>query len=811
MIFRELTLRPFAGIAHRTITFRDRLNIILGPNETGKSTIFRALLSALFLPVTARKNSKEWLEIAEVLPVDGDTARVSLSFVHNRKEYLLEKTWGASPAAALYLPGNGIVTDQESIAHRIRDLLPAPEATCRSILLADQGGLPDTLKRIENDKVTAGSLGTLLRSALQETDGISVEAFKGKLQESFHNVLSRWDIPGQCPENNRGIGNPYKKDVGELLKAFYVREQLRKDLRDVAQYEEERDRLVADIARISAERRSKKDFLEQNRPVLEAARERRTLTAELDAHRARLAALQKDNQAWPVAETQRERLETDRPALEQKIMSLKEEQRSAEQSQAEEELRVKLAKATPIAAALEQAQNALTKLAPLSSEQLDTLCEAAQNLSRLEASIKAGKLTMEIQSRGSTSLEIARDLSTRETAEVSSGSAMVIEAGRHIELVHPDLTITVYSGDSRDIASLHQEVTTAREQLQSLCATYNVGSVDQARERHLAFKATTDEVKKHQSALDLVLEGTDLTTLREDVAARGPTTPQRTVADIVKELSDTEYQLRENRKSIQETTSTIQRLSQQYTDPMSLLLQVAQTAQKEKELTAAISSLTPLPADCPDAASFLQRFAEIETQWQGLERDYGERTRELARMDGAEPEASSEELAIALEEAQERFRAVNTRAQALVRIKEVTESILSESDTGAFSQLEDRLRVATSAMTHGAYEEIAMEDALLRRVVRPDGSSLDYDLLSGGTKDAVALAVRLTMAGYFLKASEGFLLLDDPLINMDPTRREAAAKLLSAFGTNTQLMLFTCHPSHAALFSDHHTIKFTDH
>jgi exonuclease SbcC len=53
------------------------------------------------------------------------------------------------------------------------------------------------------------------------------------------------------------------------------------------------------------------------------------------------------------------------------------------------------------------------------------------------------------------------------------------------------------------------------------------------------------------------------------------------------------------------------------------------------------------------------------------------------------------------------------------------------------------------------------------------------------------------MAAYFLQGSDGFMMMDDPLVDMDPTRRRAAARCLASFGSARQLILFTCHPSTA--------------
>ena len=60
--------------------------------------------------------------------------------------------------------------------------------------------------------------------------------------------------------------------------------------------------------------------------------------------------------------------------------------------------------------------------------------------------------------------------------------------------------------------------------------------------------------------------------------------------------------------------------------------------------------------------------------------------------------------------------------------------------------------------------------------------------------------LRLAMAELFLGERKGFLIMDDPLVDLDPQRQRLAAGVLSRFAERRQLLLFTCQPAHAALF-----------
>src|SRR5690606_11635935 len=92
------------------------------------------------------------------------------------------------------------------------------------------------------------------------------------------------------------------------------------------------------------------------------------------------------------------------------------------------------------------------------------------------------------------------------------------------------------------------------------------------------------------------------------------------------------------------------------------------------------------------------------------------------------------------------------------------------------------------------YRSLLPEEA---KAERSDGCSVPFALLSAGTRASLGLAVRLSMARWFLEGRDGFLLLDDPFVDLDPERQRAAAEMLRRFAEEKQVIVFTCHPAHA--------------
>ena len=48
-------------------------------------------------------------------------------------------------------------------------------------------------------------------------------------------------------------------------------------------------------------------------------------------------------------------------------------------------------------------------------------------------------------------------------------------------------------------------------------------------------------------------------------------------------------------------------------------------------------------------------------------------------------------------------------------------------------------------------------------------------------------------------SNSGFLVMDDPLVNVDPARQEKTAELMKEHAFNKQVLIFTCHSMHAEL------------
>jgi exonuclease SbcC len=248
MKLKAVHLQPWAGQANRNISFAPGLNVVLGVNDIGKSSLFAAIERALFLPAKLTKPIFA-KELQPFVPIGGDTAKVSLEMQDSSGDagITLEKTWGSRPDAVLKFPGGREVREEEAIREALEKLIGVRAGTYRSIHLARQSHLARSLEELKTDRSPIEDLGSILQKALFETDGVSVEGLRSRLNQAVDDHLSQWDLIARSPKDNRGLHNPWKRDVGTLLAAFYKKAQAEKDFEETRKAEAELDRLQQEL------------------------------------------------------------------------------------------------------------------------------------------------------------------------------------------------------------------------------------------------------------------------------------------------------------------------------------------------------------------------------------------------------------------------------------------------------------------------------------------------------------------------------------------------------------------------------------
>jgi len=804
MRISSLSLHPFGGIAHKDISFQPGLNVVLGPNEAGKSTLYAALEKGLFLSSQLTKlQFKKELEL--YLPLaGGDTLQVALSFDKDSAHYSLSRSWGASKGSRLELPGGQILTDDKGIQEKIQSLLSASERTYQTVLMARQMVLQNTREDIMAEGTTLHQLGDILREAVLQTDGISVDAFKEKVEELYEEYFSHWDEERQMPEDGRGIINPWKNKVGEILSAWYRAEEAKAEFNKgqlaYDAYESAASRLKEKEESVKAEA----DYLQNKKDVYDKAGQRLLLAQRIKAAQEALKNLMEANRSWPVLEENIKRLSEQQPGLETKISAAKSELEIARKQAALVGLRQKYQRVVEKKALWEEAKKQLSILPVMEADELRQLQMLSAEIERLKAALIAGKLAGNLKAVKNLSLEIQKKPETLfEAFDIPAGAEFKLEAEGLLILKHPDWVIELASGTG-EYQQNWEAYSAKKTQLEKLLIEKKLANLADAEPRFEAYRQGQQAVKNAALNYQQELGSQSWEELEERIKSAGEVVSVKSEPELVKITSDLEHESKSLQEKLNQDKEKLGKLVKEYNSFEELLLKVAtETAERRKWETelAALSTDSDSAQSEEEISRFIADYKERKESYEITLKEIESLKIEQVRMEEQLPDASPEELEKVLKQAQAEFEKIKRKAEALARVRNKLISILAPVDQGTFTPCLQKMGDYFATVS-GRRDKAAgtAEDNLPIGIRREDiALEIPYANLSTGTKDLFGLAIRLAMADYFLKGAEGFLVLDDPLVNLDPERQKKAAGLLSDYSQHCQVILFTCHPHHAEM------------
>ena len=814
MTLRTIVLRPFAGIASREVSFDPSLTVILGPNEAGKTTLYRAIQHALYTrcDLTPAKFERE---MGRFLPIGGgDTIAVELAFASGGKELLLKKRWGAGRSAELVLPGGRAVRGEEEIARLVDSFIPVKEGTCKLVLMSSQTELSRTIEDLKvPESETLHSLGDILRRSILETDGISVGRFKSRLEAAYEGYYSRWDMHAGLPEKGKGIRNRYTKNVGKVLAAYYDKEDLREALAGAREYEETLDRLNGDLLRLAQQDAEKVRFLEEWRGAVDAAGKRREYRLERETVGGRAEEMREANRTWPVFEN---RLASDgelRRTLEERRNVLSRELGEAQEEERRKARRDDCSRIRSLKADADKLGRALESVRKITREEFEELRETQGLCDTLRARLASGALNLSFSALRAVSLTLRSDGGPPVPRELAKGETLELRGAARVGVSHADWSLEVSSGEAGEgkpsavnatAAERLKAFEAADERVRPLMAACGVSTLSEASEVNRVYEKALQSQREAQNALRKELRGREYAEIERDAAVLGEPRPARPLAEILAEHGTVQGKISRLEAEISSMKKTLDGYAQKFGDQDRLLLEVSKNVTREAELKTLIASLPPLPGEMKDEDELIAAYNGAREAHESLNGRVKELEVQIARhegrgQEGAYRDFSTEELALKLVEAEERFARVSRAAEAVGRIGALTEKIMREIDRSTYAGIRQKLEGYVAALTDNRHTTLAMSESLPEGFVTTEGRTLGYTLLSTGTKDVLALALRLAMAEYFLEGADGFVAMDDPFVNLDPDRQKKAAELIRSFAERKQVLLFTCHPRVAEL------------
>ncbi len=800
MKLKSIKLHPFAGIRDKTIDFEDGVNVLCGPNEAGKSTIYHAILNGL-LTTTSLTTTKVESEMGRFFPVGGgDVIRVDIELQdEDQKTIRIRKAWkkgNRQGSASLYLADNTEITDEEQVQQGIEDLLPVSAATLRTILLADQSGLHRTILEMEKEDGVRKELGDILRQNLMETGGVSVDRFRELLDGRYEAYYKRWDRSQDYPERNRGISNPYKTGTGKVLDAYYQKEQLRLDLADAKSFENELDALNKELSEWIGKQKERKEKFDKLQPLKKGISQRQLLEQRVETAKGKRKELLEISKGWPVMEDRIIQLKPKQDKLREKIEALIKEQKLSQNKQKAEQLQAKLKKLRDVRSRVEAAQKELKEAKEIDFEDVKQLRERRSEINNLNGQVEGARLTLRIISDSDKSIEFTESGKEGEKVKLSSGNSIEKIATGGFSLTIEGVDVVVYSGEG-DLEKIVKELSSKKKDLQEKLKALDVDSAQSAESLAELYSQKLQNKNNEEKLYNSELDGKSEEDLKKELEELGDVDEVRSLEEVSEEIVKEKTELNSLSREADEAKEKLDKWKESFESVDDVIMELAEQSKSIKDISGEIEGLPELPEGFTSADEFVERVDEFDHKIRRADSLINEKKLEKTSKESNAPETSSEELEKMMEDAKADFERIHHEAETLANVRERTIELLESMDANTYSGLEENFLKWLRQMVGNRFNSVQMNGDLPTTFQTDDGRPLSYEILSHGTKDIVSLAWRFALTEYFLQEQAGFIVLDDPMVDMDPERREMASDVIEEFAGTHQVLVMTCHPEHA--------------
>ncbi|MBD9527007.1 AAA family ATPase [Paracoccus sp. PAR01] len=215
--------------------------------------------------------------------------------------------------------------------------------------------------------------------------------------------------------------------------------------------------------------------------------------------------------------------------------------------------------------------------------------------------------------------------------------------------------------------------------------------------------------------------------------------------------------------------------------------------------TEAVALCQTLEAAAPDLETVQARLARAESvvtqAQQGRERLRGE----YATLNGSIGALAEQGIEERLDEVRGKLTAAEARAaryaaevQALARLRSALEDARRKARDAYFAPVLRELEPLLSVLHPGAAMQID-DQSLLPVALTRNGQQESLDILSGGTREQIAILTRLAFARLYAHAGQSVpVILDDALVHSDDDRIEAMFTALHRVAKDQQIIVLTC-------------------
>ncbi len=830
----------FAGVRSQKVKFEDGMNVVLGQNETGKSTMLSAIFHALFTSSKLdRRKNKDF--ITSFFPTSGAKTIDAVVEIEKEETYTIEKIWDidGKENVTRVREKDGDLWRGAQAEQKLAEVLDYNISFYRNIVFDNQKyeeEILDWFYRFFSDKGSAdeeiADIKTRLAEAFSVAQGISEEKFLSLLDSKMRELSGKWDFKKDAPEKGRGIENKWKRETGIILESYYAYEEVKRELEEARKIEEE----LAQKTRQLAELTKEKDELQEERQRIEAQKAEifnKSKTEKLLKNvESELETCLELEVKWPNIE---EKLcEGEKLANWQRIIdlmekiSLLEEKIDAVRKLSMEVSKLKNAgeafiqissdyeKAKKVSAHIERHQLKLSGIKLLAEISLKNLHDT-KNVQNIEDASNIEPKNVEVKN---IKIEDARGEKERKEQE-----SMLVkeEMEGFVKISISGIADIQVSPKEIDVEKCQREIRQNESLLRTILDCYKVSDLEELSEKKIEWREREYEREQKERQLQNVLDNNTIDDFEQEKSRLLKLQEeyekyQKEEGEKEKKASLNEREInkiKRNRREIKENIQAFLKRERESSIEASvasartLLIQYKNLYGSYENLKKRIKNLDNERAEYKKQLQSLEKIVMTEQQYgikiQNLQRQLKE-TESKRDVLTSQIGSLTEKERFDMEEMQldilKRKKAWEKNKKTYDNYEQIKEDFLELK-----KEKEDKLEQFYNSFCENlaviTENKIKVDQFEGLEFVSGKNKILMKEILSEGTKKTVLLAFRLAMLQYFYRNEKngGVAFFDDTLLDMDTRRRKNAVLLLEKFAQKNQVIFLTCDEKIAKMFN----------
>lgn len=775
MRIKEVSCQWFAGVRNRHIALEPGINVVYGPNESGKSTMVNLISGTLFQNAKlSNRDSRDKTFRARFFPgtkrgktTEVDTIDGEIVLEADGETYTLRKRWGEDPSCTLSF-SDGLIRNPDAISARLKEVLCYGEGVYTELLLSPRSDAGKTLESILNNASRSDArteILDVLSQTFAESDGVSLDAIEAAMKKEINDIAGKhWDESRDEPERKAG-GGRWSRDVGSVMAAYYEWKDAETRQKELEEKETALEQAELRYREQNGRYLLAKKELENFQRIANRLSLREAKKQQLDDLREKLQKRKADFTAWPQTEMALERGRT--------LQTEKLQREALDRYQAVLEIQKELETVD---------QSILERPCPDDAE-INSVQSALRKISKLENQLCGMNLTAEMELFGAHPVEI-RSVRTGELLPTEGGKASLTEA---VTITVPDVMRMVLAPANVNVAETEENLRRLSEEIEESFRRYGVDSLEALRKYADDYRKTQNRVYEIRRRLEEKLAGRKLedleagvvTTVRaraeidEDAARLCGPTPLDVFALLKKEKLET---LEKEYESISALDGQKKALETRITQLL---------AQEEETIPEEYLSVR-------DPQAHLSSLQEAQDRWQEL-RDAALKARAAAMTEwNSAQESQTEDIWQQVQEARRRFDEKRELLRHWRHIQRVFEEEKDAIQTDPTALLAESFARYLSLISGGYMDGTLPEAGKLELAVYSGDWLMDFGKLSEGTKDTVSLAYRLAVLDQLFPEGGGVIVLDDSFAEMDAGRTMQSVALVRECAKRHQVIFLTC-------------------